>query len=95
MEFSGQDGNQFKGSKQGRIYLTTHRMIFNNKKPNDSLASFSFPFVVMSDVDIEQPVFGANFLKGKVRAQQNGGWTGEAKFKLLFKSGGAIDVSIN
>ena len=32
MEFSGQDGAEFKGSKQGRLYLTTHRMIFNNKK---------------------------------------------------------------
>lgn len=42
-------------------------------------------------VEIEQPVFGANYIKGKVRAQDNGNFVGEAKFKLLFKSGGAID----
>jgi WW-domain ligand protein. len=36
-------------------------------------------------------VFGANYIKGKVRAQPNGNWIGEAKFKLMFKSGGAID----
>ena len=30
--FTFQDGREFKGSKQGRLYLTTHRMIFNNKK---------------------------------------------------------------
>jgi len=42
---------------------------------------------------VEQPVFGANFLKGKVRAQPNGNWRGEAKFKLNFKSGGAIDFA--
>jgi hypothetical protein len=42
-------------------------------------------------VEIEQPVFGANYIKGKVRAQPNGNWIGEAKFKLTFKRGGAID----
>jgi hypothetical protein len=87
MEFAGQDATMFKGTKQGRIYLTTHRMIFNNKKSSDPMQSVSFPFVSLSDVEIEQPVFSANFIRGKVRAQPNGGWTGEAKFKLLFKSG--------
>merc|ERR1712130_989622 len=38
-----------------------------------------------------QPIFGANYIKGKVRAQPGGNLTGEAKFKLHFKSGGAID----
>lgn len=91
MEFSGQDGPAFKGSKQGRVYLTTHRMIFNSKKPSDEMQSFSFPFITLNDVQLEQPVFGANYIKGKVRAQDNGNWTGEAKFKLVFKNGGAID----
>lgn len=40
---------------------------------------------------MEQPVFGANYIKGKVRAQPNGNWVGEAKFKLTFKHGGAIE----
>lgn len=44
-------------------------------------------------VEIEQPVFGANYIRGKVRAQENGQFTGEAKFKLLFKNGGAIDFA--
>ena len=52
MEFSGQDGALFKGSKNGRIYLTTHRVIFNNKNSKDALQSFSFPFVSMQDVSI-------------------------------------------
>ncbi|XP_037905437.1 WW domain-binding protein 2 isoform X2 [Hermetia illucens] len=91
MEFSGQDSPVFKGSKTGKIYLTTHRMIFNAKHQSDPLQSFSFPFISLSDVDIEQPTFGSNYIKGKVRAQPNGNWIGEAKFKLYFKSGGAID----
>lgn len=40
---------------------------------------------------MEQPVFGANYIKGTVQAQPHGGWTGEAKFKLTFKHGGAIE----
>jgi len=91
MEFAGQDGAEFHGSKHGRLYLTTHRMIFNNKKQEDPMKSFSFPFVALKDVELEQPVFGANYIKGKVRAQPGGNFTGEAKFKLHFKSGGAID----
>ncbi|KRG06529.1 WW domain-binding protein 2 isoform X4 [Drosophila mojavensis] len=91
MEFSGQDNDLFRGSKQGRVYLTSHRMIFNSKKPSDVMQSFSAPFVALSDVEIEQPVFGANYIKGKVRAQPNGNYVGEVKFKLYFKSGGAIE----
>jgi len=91
MEFAGQDSREFKGEKEGRLYLTTHRMIFNSKKQDDPMQSFSFPFVTLKDVELEQPIFGANYIKGKVRAQPGGNFTGEAKFKLHFKSGGAID----
>merc|ERR1711944_49318 len=78
------------GDKSGRLYLTTHRVIFNNKK-EDLLKSFSFPFVALRNVELEQPIFGANYIKGKVLAQPDGGFQGEVKFKLYFKSGGAID----
>nr|CAD7257282.1 unnamed protein product [Timema shepardi] len=91
MEFHGQDNPEFKGSKNGRLYLTTHRMIFNAKDSREKMQSFSFPFITLKDVELEQPVFGANYIKGKVRAQPNGNWVGEAKFKLMFKSGGAIE----
>lgn len=50
MEFSGQDNPVFKGTKNGKIYLTTHRMIYNAKNYNDSLQSFSFPFICLQDV---------------------------------------------
>lgn len=45
-------------------------------------------------VELEQPVFGANYIKGKVRAQPNGNFIGEVKFKLYFKSGGAIEYGM-
>ena len=95
MSFSGGQSSSVpemnKGDKVGRLYLTTHRMIFNNKNSKESLKSFSFPFVALRDVELEQPIFGANYIKGKVLAQPNGNFEGEVKFKLHFKSGGAID----
>ena len=48
-------------------------------------------YFLLKDVELEQPIFGANYIKGKVRAQPGGQFVGEAKFKLHFKSGGAID----
>lgn len=93
MDFSGQDHPAFKQTKTGKIYLTTHRMIFNAKKSDEPMQSFSFPFVCLSDIEIEQPIFGANYIRGKVRAQENGNFVGEAKFKMVFKSGGAIDFA--
>lgn len=93
LDFSGSDCQAMKGNKTGRLFLTTHRMIFLNNKQNDQLISFSFPFITLHDVEVEQPVFGANYLKGKVRAQANGNWTGEAKFKMIFKKGGCIDFA--
>lgn len=42
-------------------------------------------------VTIEQPMFSANYIKGKIHAQANGNFVGEVKFKLTFKSGGAIE----
>lgn len=91
MSFSGLRESAFDGDKSGRLYLTTHRMVFNNTSQKDAMKSFSFPFVAIRNVELEQPVFGANYIKGKVLAQPNGGFEGEAKFKLRFKSGGAID----
>lgn len=93
MDFNSQNGPQFKGQKTGRIYLTTHRMIFNNKKSTEAMMSFSAPFVSLSNVEVEQPVFGANFIKGFVQAQEHGGFQGRVAFKMVFKNGGAIDFA--
>jgi len=41
------------------------------------MVSFSFPFVALKDVELEQPVFGANYIKGKVRFYRLAfGWQG-------------------
>ena len=65
-----------QGTKKGRAYLTTHRVIFVTKG-SDKLQSFAMGFLSMRGVELEQPIFGANYLKGTVVAEPGGKWTGE------------------
>jgi len=92
MNFEGpKDVVPMKGSKKGRCYLTTHRVIFNSKDGKDSLQSFSFPFLLMREVELKQPIFGANYIKGRILAEPGANWQGEAQFEVHFKKGGAIE----
>ena len=43
-----------------------------NKLQSAGLQSFSMPFFSLHEVRLEQPVFAANYIQGKVTAQQNG-----------------------
>jgi WW domain-binding protein 2 len=47
-------------------------VIFNNKDSKDALQSFSMPFFTLRELELEQPVFGANYIKGRVKAEANG-----------------------
>lgn len=74
------------------VWTTTKiQIVFVNKNEKDLFQSFSMPFMCMRNVDIEQPVFGANFIKGEVKAEAGGRWDGSGKFKLWFNNGGAIE----
>ncbi|KAK2726742.1 hypothetical protein QYM36_007546 [Artemia franciscana] len=83
---------QFKGRRKGNLYLTSHRIIFLNSDNEDDLKSFSIPFVSVEGVDLVQPLFSGNYLKGKVKAQPNGNFEGEVNFKLFFTHGGATEL---
>ena len=52
-------------------------------KGNDALKSFAMGFLSMKGVELEQPIFGANYLKGIVVAEPTGKWTGEIMSLLL------------
>ncbi|KAM8947705.1 WW domain-binding protein 2 isoform 2-T2 [Pelodytes ibericus] len=80
----------FRGTKKGSVILTPYRVIFVSKG-RDSMQSFMMPFYLMKDVEIKQPAFGSNYIKGSIRAESGGGWEGSATFKLNFTSGGAIE----
>ncbi|OQV23171.1 putative WW domain-binding protein 2 [Hypsibius exemplaris] len=90
-KLEGNDEAAFKGTKKGRLYLTSHRVIFINKDAREILQSFAVPFNNLGSVDIDQPIFGANAIKGNIKALPGGNWNGTAQFRLSFSSGGAIE----
>jgi len=90
---SRQCGEIFRGKHKGKVFVTTHRMIFLNDDQRDNLLSFAVAFMYMKDLHVEQPLFGANYISGIAAAHPNGGFQGEVKFQLTYSSGGAIDAS--
>uniref|UniRef100_A0A4X1W2B9 GRAM domain-containing protein n=1 Tax=Sus scrofa TaxID=9823 RepID=A0A4X1W2B9_PIG len=84
----------FRGTKKGTLFLTSYRVIFvTSHSVDDPMFSFMMPFDLMSNCTIEQPVFAPNYIKGTVQAAPDGGWEGQAVFKLSFRKGGAIEFA--
>uniref|UniRef100_A0A8C7EWU0 WBP2 N-terminal like n=1 Tax=Neovison vison TaxID=452646 RepID=A0A8C7EWU0_NEOVI len=84
----------FCGTKRGTVFLTSYRVIFvTSHTVSDPMCSFMMPFDLMSNCTVEQPVFTPNFIKGIVQAAPDGGWEGQATFKLAFRKGGAIEFA--
>ncbi|KAG3283671.1 WBP2-like [Ictidomys tridecemlineatus] len=81
----------FKGTKKGTVYLTPYWVI-SLSKGKDAMQSFMMPFYLMKNYKIKQPVFGANYIKGMVKAEAGGGWEGSASYKLTFTAEGAIEL---
>ncbi|XP_004438088.1 PREDICTED: postacrosomal sheath WW domain-binding protein isoform X2 [Ceratotherium simum simum] len=96
LSFPQQPGgsNLFSGTKRGTLFLTSYRVIFvTSHSVSDPMFSFMMPFDLMSNCTVEQPVFAANYIKGIIRAAPDGGWEGQATFKLSFRKGGAIQFA--
>jgi len=90
---SRQSGEVFRGKHKGKVFVTTHRMIFLSDDQRENLLSFAVAFMYMKNLHVEQPLFGANYIEGIAAAHPNGGFQGEVKFQLTYSSGGAIDAS--
>jgi len=51
--------------------LFSFQVIFVSKG-KDAMQSFVMPFYLLKDCEIKQPVFGANYIKGTVKAEAGG-----------------------
>ena len=91
MSFSGPTEPEMNGKKDGALYLTSHRIIFTSERNDRPFKSFAMPLYMIQDVKLEQPLLGANYLKGFVQALPGGNFTGEVRWKLSFPKGGCID----
>ncbi|XP_071500379.1 WW domain-binding protein 2-like [Diadema antillarum] len=83
--------DHFKGTKKGTVYLTSLVMAFVPK--SGLMKSLTVPFANLKNLEVKQPMFGANYLTGNILAQPNGGFEGKVKFKMVFNNGGAIDMA--
>lgn len=79
------NGTKFKGD--GVLYLTTARLVFVNKKSNAAMIAFDVPLALMSGEKFQQPIFGANYIEGRVRPLYNL-IPCDGRFKFWFMSGG-------
>uniref|UniRef100_A0A672N9L2 WBP2 N-terminal like n=1 Tax=Sinocyclocheilus grahami TaxID=75366 RepID=A0A672N9L2_SINGR len=68
------------------------QMVFVSSTMKEKFCSLMFPYYLMKNCSIEQPVFAANYIQGLIKAEAGGGWEGQANFKMSFPSGGAIDL---
>jgi len=84
--------DMLKGSHKGDMFITNMRLIFINKGKS-GYKSFAMNFQYIRNFEVKQPIFGSNFLKGFIKAEPNGGWEGNANFKIDFPKGGAIDFA--
>ncbi|CAF0789117.1 unnamed protein product [Adineta ricciae] len=69
---SRQYSEVFRGKHKGKVFVTTHRMIFLSDDQRDNLLSFAVAFMYMKNLRVEQPIFGANYISGIAAAHPNG-----------------------
>lgn len=81
-----------KGSHSGDIFITNLRLIFVNNG-SSGYKTFSMDFKSIRNTEVKQPIFGSNHLKGFIKSEPDGGWVGNANFKIDFPKGGAIEFA--
>lgn len=67
IEFEIKIAGMGKLKGKGRSVLTTHRILLINDSSKDKLKCFELPLHFMFKESFEQPIFGANYIKGTVK----------------------------
>ncbi|CAI4224174.1 unnamed protein product [Auanema sp. JU1783] len=91
MTFGKSENVDLKGKRSGTVYLTSHRIIFMPDISKHWLKSFDMPFSCMRNVQLQQPIFGANYLCGIASPTPGSNLRCEVPWELVFNKGGCID----
>eukprot|EP00070_Physeter_catodon_P030277 XP_028337171.1 WW domain-binding protein 2-like [Physeter catodon] len=88
---NGPGGSNMKGG--GVFFLSSKRIVFLKKgdiKKHAQFSSFEMPLHLISDAKFEQPIFGANYMRGKVEpnALAETPVQGTCIWRLTFNAGG-------
>lgn len=93
IEFSEHEATIFQRPKDGSIYLTSHRMIFISVNSPDELKSFSFPFLYLNEIQVEEPMYDVSCVRGTVRPHLHSNFLGTIRFKIVINSGGTNEFA--
>eukprot|EP00128_Syssomonas_multiformis_P018409 Colp12_sorted_trinity150504_noHs@18298 len=81
-----------KDKATGALFLTTFRIVVWAKKSSEGVSSYNLPLTLLRDVSVEQPLLGANYVKGTCEGSpEPGGFPNATDFKISFTEGGAIE----
>lgn len=97
LRIKGIGGDITKGKAKGKLYLTTKRICFVNKRPEKlkmitnagGWFAFDIPLMLMRRTSFNQPIFGCNNLSGEVDPLPGRGHGRTLVFKIRFVTGGA------
>ena len=90
MEFEVKIDGIGKMKGKGNMVLTSQRIVLLNcnGKSGDSFKAFDIPLALMYNESFEQPIFGANYIKGKCRPLVPNSLPSDPQFKCWFMEGG-------
>ena len=61
-----------KKSYDGRIILTSKRVIFVAKDSSSKIRDFVMPFSSITNWELKQPIFGQNYIASTIKARPDG-----------------------
>ena len=72
---------------EGKVVLTTHRLVLINPEGKDEFKAIDLPLALTFKEQFEQPIFGANAWTGHCKAMPNA-LPGDIEFEIKFMDGG-------
>ncbi|KNC71540.1 hypothetical protein SARC_15920, partial [Sphaeroforma arctica JP610] len=84
-------GKDFK-DVDGIAYISSQRIVFAATNPK-KFQTIDMPRRCIKDLNVEQPVFGSNYISLRLEPEVNGGLDRTEEVKMDFKAGGAINFA--
>ncbi|ESN91156.1 hypothetical protein HELRODRAFT_182232 [Helobdella robusta] len=93
LQFDKTKNEFFKNPKTGKLFLTTHRLIFLNERKSDKMISLTMPYLNLKHLDMKQPIFGNNYIVGVIKPDnEDEVWSVSEEFRITINKGGTYEL---